>query len=376
MWQIERARGREFKEVTDFLDMAFGATPGLFAEGLSHIYARRDDWMAWNRVIRDDGRIVGVFGIFPMRLRVGGAVLRTTGIGGVSTHPDYRGRGIMSDFLRDACRELREDGDDISILWGHRERYARYGWETAGAQFWLSISRRAGWREEGKGVRKFNVRRDLERALDAYSRISVRVERDEEQMRARLRRGKFEFFVSDRTTPFAYAAALKSGKRRVVELAGDPAGAENILAHLSRKAEGSIEVNASAELGPIDRRVRALAEGVNCRGLGSIKIVNLASTIRKLLPAINRNLNPLSAEGAVTLKMRGTDQAVTLSLGSRVTIAKSCAGAATVSLSDRELSRLIFGHAGAGPDVALKGKAAVLGHLFPVPLFVHSLDHV
>lgn len=377
MWNIERAGADDFREIVDFLDRIFRFEPGHFESRYSHIYRPTKASMSCLRLIRDAGRLIGVFGVFPLRLLVHGAELQVSGIGGVSTDPDYRGRGVMSAFLNQVSRERFEKGDDLSILWGMRERYGRYGWEIAGQRLLLTMTDKSPWTQSGAGLRRLDPKRDLARAHVAYSKLPLRARRSREVMRLQFERAGHEAYVSDRATRFAYAILMRKPRRLLVEAAGDVDGIENILSALVRREKEPLAVVAPAALTPVNERYRRLAAIVTSEHLGSIKIVNLASTLEKLAPVLARGFQPLARARLIRLEMTDSGQSATLELGRRFKVSTGAKGrAVVVRRPDREMVRLVFGHAGAGPDVPLPERAEALGHVFPAPLYLYDPDRV
>lgn len=53
------------------------------------------------RVVVVDSRIVATLRVWDRKMRIGSGVVHMGGIGGVGTHPDFRGRGYASALIRD-----------------------------------------------------------------------------------------------------------------------------------------------------------------------------------------------------------------------------------------------------------------------------------
>ena len=87
----------------------------------------------WNvsRVAEVDGQIVSHVGVWEYRMRVGGARLRTGGIGAVMTIDDYRRRGLSSRCMRSMLKAMRDAGYDYTVLFGRRDFYDRFGYVQA-----------------------------------------------------------------------------------------------------------------------------------------------------------------------------------------------------------------------------------------------------
>ncbi len=140
---IIRLAAADFEEAMDLLNYAFSYNHGGhdFPTLLPKIYRPTDELMGCNYAIRRDGRLVAAVGVFPVTWHVGGAALRVATIGGVSTHPRYRGRGLMSTLMRHCVEEIRAAGYPLSWLSGMRRRYRHFGYEQCGNELLFTLKR-------------------------------------------------------------------------------------------------------------------------------------------------------------------------------------------------------------------------------------------
>ncbi len=83
-------------------------------------------------VVRDAGRIVACVGAYPIPLRVAGLDIPTAGFGQVATSPDHLGRGYMTALMKAQLARLRDAGAVVAWLGGRHDRYAHFGFESAG----------------------------------------------------------------------------------------------------------------------------------------------------------------------------------------------------------------------------------------------------
>ncbi len=138
--RIERLRADDFDELMTLLNLCFQKPePNWFADRLPALYQPTDEAMNHQLAIRDQGRIVAVVGLFPLMMCVGEIRLKVGGIGGVSCHPDQRGKGWMSMLLDQANADMRAQGYHLSYLSGQRQRYRNHGWEIAGSRFQFNL---------------------------------------------------------------------------------------------------------------------------------------------------------------------------------------------------------------------------------------------
>ena len=141
--RIVQLAAADFGEAMDLLNYAFSYNHGEhdFPTLLPKIYRPTDELMRCNYAIRRDGRLVAAVGVFPLTWHVGGATLRVAAIGGVSTHPRYRGRGLMSTLMRHCVEEIRAAGYPLSWLSGMRRRYRHFGYEQCGNELLFTLKR-------------------------------------------------------------------------------------------------------------------------------------------------------------------------------------------------------------------------------------------
>ena len=82
------------------------------------------------RVVVVNDKVVSTLRVWERRIRVGASLVTMGGIGGVCTHPRYRGVGYASALMRDTIGYLRATGYDIGALFTiiPEEFYRQLGW--------------------------------------------------------------------------------------------------------------------------------------------------------------------------------------------------------------------------------------------------------
>lgn len=93
----------------------------------SYTPPRRGGW----QVITHHDKPVSLIGVFHNEVSVYGGPLRIASIGGVCTHPDYRGQGLASCLLDYCTHKLIEEGARLMLISGMRGLYIRAGNVTA-----------------------------------------------------------------------------------------------------------------------------------------------------------------------------------------------------------------------------------------------------
>lgn len=230
--RIERATKTDFAELMDLMAAAFRTdSPDhpRFEDLLPDLYQSTEEHMRRHFIVRDGGRIVSSVGVYPMDLQVGGIRLRVAGVGGVSTAASHRGQGLMSAIMKAVREGIVAEGYALSWLSGLRDRYAHFGWEKAGSDIELRISKipsasGAGWRvttwESGGSLAAMGKAREGLAACgvcddDAYrlklSRLGVEVSEA-------ARGGEFAYLVINRRDKFlAEWGGAVEGVRALVE---------------------------------------------------------------------------------------------------------------------------------------------------------------
>jgi predicted acetyltransferase len=73
--------------------------------------------------------------VIPFHIRVGAAVLRMDGIGGVATKPEHRMKGYARRVMQAAVEHMSSGDACITMLYGISDFYHRFGYVTAGPEY-------------------------------------------------------------------------------------------------------------------------------------------------------------------------------------------------------------------------------------------------
>ncbi len=89
----------------------------------------------YTRVCELDGRLIATVQIVRRAVRLNGHTVWMAGIANVATLPDYRGRGLASQLMRDAHTVIDSEDFTFALLFtGIHDFYARLGWEPLTVQ--------------------------------------------------------------------------------------------------------------------------------------------------------------------------------------------------------------------------------------------------
>lgn len=140
----------DYEELLGFINKAFEKEEeNWFIQHVGNIYetmdAMSDERIGYNYIMKDKGQIVASIGIYPMPMHctLHEEVVHFTmaGIGSVAVDKAYRGKGIMTAMLQQVNQKMRDQGYPISWLGGDRFRYKNYGWDIAGMQHQMTVTR-------------------------------------------------------------------------------------------------------------------------------------------------------------------------------------------------------------------------------------------
>src|SRR6266536_1777487 len=95
-----------------------------------------------------EGKWVSGLEIVPLTIRVGSATVRMDGIGGVETDRAQRNRGYARRLLEATVEHMRRGDAALTMLYGIRDFYPKFGYTTAGPDYLIYLSRL--WNDKGE----------------------------------------------------------------------------------------------------------------------------------------------------------------------------------------------------------------------------------
>ena len=197
MTEYRVARPEEQTELTAFGSMVFsGAEEKIDFETLiPKEYARGRDCAGHHLLAVNEQGIRGMIATLPGVMHVGEFELKTGYIGTVSVHPQARGEGHMKKLMALSLTQMRENGTDISMLGGRRQRYAYFGYEPGGCEYHASF-------------RPFTIRQAMAE-VDGEGLSFAPIEAGGEEEKLALKLQESQPCWVDRK-PFGFAAAAAS----------------------------------------------------------------------------------------------------------------------------------------------------------------------
>ena len=365
----------------DLLNYSFGFSHGPhdFPALLPKLYRPTDRHMGCNYAIRRGGRLAAAVGVFPMVWRVGGAALRVAGIGGVSTHPRFRGRGLMTALMRHCVQESRAAGHALSWLAGRRRRYRHFGYEQCGTELLFTLER-DDLEAAGTGGNEVEFRR-----LTDGDPLLAEARRLHAGQRIRCERPPAEFVAicsswNDRpyaavtgADPAGYLIADGGGSRITELLAADAAAALRIAAAwCAHRNLASVTVAAPPARTAFVRELDAIAESTTVRCCGNWQVFDWPAVLTALLA--ERARSGEAESGSLVLRI-GAAGRLRLHVDGNRAHAAPADEPAQVTLSEIEAMRSLFGPLRPSwPDADAAARRAA--SWFPLPVHLPHADWV
>jgi len=355
-----------------FLERCYGCGWGAFSRWGPDILRDDDEAMQRHLVLEVDGRIVAHVGGYPIEVVMGPSRVMTAGVGGVGTDPDARNRGYMARLLEESIPRWRELGWTLSALWGDRQRYISFGWETCGLKYTVTLNRRS---LDRNGIQAAEVEevgpRDpgvVARLCELQGALAYRSERPHFDLQ--LRREGIRVFLG----PDGYLLARGDyGDMRVSEIVSPTHREPELVAGaLNRTFAGAAHV----DLGPGDcERLVRLVETMSGWQLGTqgmLRILNWPGLLRDLQPLLQQRAAGLpSFSVCVGCRWRDETEWATVSWdGAQLAVDAERAGEG-IAVDLPTLTGLLLGSPHPMPP-----ELGAFARLLPVPVHVPALDRV
>ncbi len=126
--EIRGARESELEQVVELSCLAFDSDD--HERYWQYVKGDSSYRPSQTRVVVVNDKVVSTLRVWERRIRVGESLVTMGGIGGVCTHPHYRGVGYASALMRDTIAYLKTAGYDIGALFTiiPDEFYRQLGW--------------------------------------------------------------------------------------------------------------------------------------------------------------------------------------------------------------------------------------------------------
>ena len=362
----------EFYDMMKFLEKSYRHHRGLFPTRYPHVWSK-DTIQYENRIIlKKDGKIVSHVGIFPLTMIVDDARIKMGGIGGVATLQEYRGKGYMIKLMNYSIEKMKRDGYPISILWGDRQRYGHFGYETVGKLAVFSISLRSLKAESKPKEVEFEVYdNDLNKVIENHEKEPIRIERSKRDYSLLFDIPYLMTFLGNES----YISYMHYDPRVIIEYGGEPNKLISLIYSFLKAFNiefgiSSIEVQAPYYSYDTFYKLRSVCSDWSIRPEAMVKILSLSKLFKEYKPLLEEKELKLE----FSLENRDSGEAVRVTIEREsVEVEENRKSNLHLALNERDLVKLIFDGV---EEVGLSGKYSILSSVFPLPLHVWELDHI
>lgn len=385
--ELVRLKANDYDEAMDFLDIVFSKAhcPHDFGSMLPIIYRPTDEHMHCNFAVRENGKIRGIVGLFPMEMKIGDQVLTVGGIGGVSAHPKDKGKGWMKLLMKAAVDEMKANGTDLSWLGGLRHRYQHYGYEVTGIMLEYDVSntnlRHVYRSSEMPNLRFVPITENdtdyLRKAKELHDRQVIHCVRSMEDY--------WLFLTAVNTTPWAALDAdgnmvgylvLSRDKKCITEMfaENDEILEQMVRLWVSQQEQESVKVKLAPWQEEIARRMGRLAEEFRLTESGNYQIFNWDKVIGCLMEVKNQRETLPDGQMRLGIEDYGT---VLIQVEQGAVTCRKTEQTPEAELDTFAAMRVIFGHCPVQFTAELPVHTKQLANAwFPLPLCWMVQDHV
>ncbi len=285
----------EMDSLAELLDLVFRKnSASSLSEDLPQLLS--DENRDHLRIIADGGRVVSHVGYMLRDVSILGCTPTVGCIGGVATHPDYRGKGLATRVLHNAFERLRDEGADFVIISGGRGLYLRNGAAPVGRRYEEKIGYEhlKEFDVSGMEVREIKNKEDIPPVADLYEGEPVRFVRPLEDWHFFLKshmcmNEPSNLFIMCAKGVSAYAVVTEKpieGCIKVTEFAGDRRLLLGGLFELARErgADGAHLSVMDWDNSMLDLLRKQGCEEKAMNMPGTTRIINFPQLIEKLKP--------------------------------------------------------------------------------------------
>ena len=372
--EYRRAFPEEIPQIVDFLNMVFSVDhePHNFPKLLPKVYAHDDFWKIQYAAVRE-GRILAGVTLLPLTLTLRpGIALKAGFVGGVSVHPYFRGEGHMKSLLSKVILDAREDGLDLLVLGGQRQRYGHFGFGKADPVISYEINpsniRHALCDSDDSGITFETVEPGmtevLEKILNSYLSGQDTCDRGD-----RL----YDYLLSWNAVP---EMILNNGRyigyccrhdTEVYELRLDEPGLYRNVVKAFVKKYGGMQGNIALYDPEFRTEVTDFAEDISVTDSGMVCVLNWQRTLEKLL-AVRVMTQPVP-DGNFCLRVKGEGQYKIIVKDGKPSVMEEPDDSGSALMPDKAVD-LLFSVAG-----AINCTDPWLREILPLPFHMGTTDH-
>lgn len=380
-YRIEQLGKEDYEAAIDFINMVFSLDyrPTNFPELLPTYYKETEENMKCHYVIKEEGKIRALVGIYPGEMLIGDSSFRVARIGAVSTHPCHRGSGFMKTLMSHCMKVVREEGYDIANLGGLRHRYIKYGFEKCGNKLIFSLNQH-NLKHGCDDLRSINmtpVKCEDTNVIQEMKKIHdnqpIKFNRKIEEffdICSNWKHVPYAFYCDE--TFIGYVVA-NNELTEVCEFVGINEQMEILILKklLVESEKEQLEIEAGPWRQLFSIRFGEVCEEIRVQNVENWLVLNWEKTMETLLKAKNMYCSLPNGEAVINIKGFG---AVKLSKTKDKIICKKTDEESGLILEPWEAARLLFGPLEPRYSMDLPEEAKIISAWCPLPLYSSKQD--
>lgn len=331
-------------------------------------------------IMRENGRAISMVAYADQEVDVAGKAVRVAGITGVSTLPEYRGKGYMTRLLASCIEDMAARHYALSELGGDRQRYRHFGWELGSREWQFQFSRRslAGFSPDGFSTGPYSPD-DLAGLIGIHDRMPYGIRRSallHEQVFNRL---GWEVWVCRQRERIVAYLGLNAESARVDEFGGSCEGLAAIIHHLLHLPDRERLLLCSPWDHPHNRRFFEIGARWNPANPRMVRIIDLHRTLEGFGNQLAQRYREAGISGSrsVVLGIEGADRGVAVAFSPEgVSAFPTRETADAILLSHDAMVRFLFGSGGPSAVLELSQRQRFLNALLPLDFFLWPLERV
>ncbi len=371
--KIRHITKNEWKDFLRFLERSYGFGNDYFKKFMPHIFIPQTKYFDCFYVLEVNNRIVSNVGLFPLTVHLDKERFTMGVIGSVATLPEHRGRGYMKTLLNYVIGQMEKEKTPVSVLWGDRQRYGRFGWETAGEKARIRFTKKGlmDYLQENQTVTQVNPLEGTEIVKILYNRGSCWIER--KNLKELLSKRDNRIWICKN----GYLCGNTSGRTLIVSEVFSGSGDE--LSLMASVMEWCFVESAQICLSMADNRLEKFIDSCASWELvheGMFRINSNYLFLTKVKPVLQERLRKNGTDNfeiAVKIVFLEKEKIIKFAYkNGKLNIFEKEKSINAIEITWREWTRFLLG----GPlSINTRNKLKGLSCMFPIYIHIPVLDH-
>jgi len=379
-YEIIRLSRKDYSEAIDFINMVFSMNyyPYNFPEMLPVLFKPTEEHMKCHYVIKEEGKIKALLGIYPAEIVINKNIFRMARIGAVSTHPNSQGKNMMKTLMEFATKKIKQDRYSIAYLEGLRNRYLYFGYEKCGYKMVFKLNK-SNIKHNEFPKRDLILEKQIEEDYETmvklnnlYKKQSIYFKRKNKDFFDICRSWNNNLYVAREKDKVVGYLVADNKREEIAELVA--MDNEYKLAMLNEfYKESSVKIDVSSADYKFIRQLGNYTEEVNIQDSRNWQIFDWKNIIKALLEIKQKSCRLISGESIFTIKGIGSFR---ISVTVKKVMCESIDVCSNNEFSSSEFLRIAFGPLPPSLIIDLPEELKIFENWFPLPLCIGLQDGV